>query len=200
MRGKDGETDARLGQHLQCFHIHGGFRQPHPLGETPEPMLEIPDAPPHLRLFVAQAGQGHDDMVIHLGKSRPMPGAPGGTLPVGRLDRPIGFGGIFFHPQEQRRPEIEADPGIVADDPLDAAFAVQVPCGCVWGIALGGDPFIPVMIGIGRILDFNGFQPGVFAGRLVEVAVYAKESIHKVLLSADAKGERDVYPLAHLRR
>ncbi len=69
-----------------------------------------------------------------------------------------------FHPQEQGRPEIEADPGIVADDRHDAAFAVQIPGGGIGVIALGGDPFIPVMIGIGGILDLDGFQPGIFAG------------------------------------
>jgi hypothetical protein len=85
---------------------------------------------------------------------------------------------MYFHPGEEGWAKIEADTGIVADDPHDAAITVQIPCGCIGGITLGSDPFIPVMIGIGRILDLYGLKPGVFAGWLVKVAMYAEESFH----------------------
>ena len=38
-------------------------------------------------------------------------------------------------------------------------------------IALQGDSFIPVMEGMGTFLALNDFEPGVFPGRLVEMAV-----------------------------
>jgi hypothetical protein len=38
-------------------------------------------------------------------------------------------------------------------------------------IALQGDPFVPVMKGIGALLGLNDIEPGVLPGRLVEMAV-----------------------------
>ena len=45
--------------------------------------------------------------------------------------------------------------------------------GAVGGVALGGDALVPVVIGGGGVLDFDGFEPGILARRLVEVAVDA---------------------------
>ena len=45
--------------------------------------------------------------------------------------------------------------------------------GAVGGVTLGGDALVPVVIGGGGVLDLDGFEPGIFAGRLVEVAVDA---------------------------
>ena len=45
--------------------------------------------------------------------------------------------------------------------------------GAVGGVALGGDALVPVVVGRGGVLQLDGFEPGVFARRLVEVAVDA---------------------------
>jgi hypothetical protein len=38
-------------------------------------------------------------------------------------------------------------------------------------IALHGDPFIPVMKGMGALLGLDDFEPGVFPGRLIEMTM-----------------------------
>jgi len=53
----------------------------------------------------------------------------------------------------------------------------------------GGDSFILVMIRTGRILDLNGLQPGVLAGRLIKVAMYTIRIVPSFLLSVDHDGE-----------
>ena len=42
----------------------------------------------------------------------------------------------------------------------------------ILGITLRSNPFIPVMIGPGRILPLKGVQPGIFPGRLIKMTVY----------------------------
>jgi hypothetical protein len=44
-------------------------------------------------------------------------------------------------------------------------------------IALQGDPFIPIMKGMGTFLGLNDFEPGVLPGRLVEMTVNGYECI-----------------------
>ena len=83
---------------------------------------------------------------------------------------------------KEGRSKIEADSGVVTDYFRNAAVTVQISGRCVGCITLGGDPFIPVMIGKSRVLYLNGLQPGVFAGWLVEVAMYAEESFHQLFL------------------
>ena len=58
-------------------------------------------------------------------------------------------GDLPLHPGEEGRAEIETDLGVVIDDIDDPALAVQDARSGIGGVALGIDPFVPVMIGIG---------------------------------------------------
>ena len=81
-----------------------------------------------------------------------------------------------MQPAEQGGAEVEAHAGVVVDDADDDVFEVDDAGGAVGGVALGGDAVVPVVVGGGGVLDFDGFEPGVFAGGLVEVAVDADEA------------------------
>ena len=59
----------------------------------------------------------------------------------------------------------------------DLVFDIDDARGAVGGVALGADALIPVVVGRGGILGLHGFQPGIFAGRLIEVAVNADEAL-----------------------
>ena len=91
-------------------------------------------------------------------------------------DHAVGAGRVFAEPTEEGRPEVEAHAGVVVDDAGDLVFDVDDAGGTVGGVALGADALVPVVVGSGRVLGFDGFQPGIFARGLVEVAMNADES------------------------
>ena len=65
---EDREPDAVGGQDLEGLQVHGALGQPHPLGGTPEPRLEITQTPPHLGDLVTGMRQRHDHVVVTLGQ------------------------------------------------------------------------------------------------------------------------------------
>ena len=84
---------------------------------------------------------------------------------------------MFFQPSQQRRAEIKAYIAVVVDDLHDTSLLVQDTGGGIGLVALDGNAFVPIMIRISRILQFDGLQPGIFPWRLVEVAVNANIAI-----------------------
>ena len=63
-----------------------------------------------------------------------------------------------FKPGEQRRSEIKADPRVIADDIRDALLIVEDPRGCIRRVTFGRYTLVPVVIGMGRILDLDCLQ------------------------------------------
>ncbi len=118
-------------------------------------------------------GQRHDDVVVDLGHCRAVSIVAQHALPVGIADHAIGAGRIFFQPGEQGRPEVEADARVVVHDADDLVLAIDDARGAVGRIAFRGDPFVPVVVGRGRILGLDRFEPGVFSRRLIKMAVNA---------------------------
>ena len=102
----------------------------------------------------------------------------GGGL-VGVLDHAVGAGSEVFEPAEQGGAEVEAHARVVVDDADDLAVVVDDAGGAVGGVALGGDALVPVVVGGGGVLELDGFEPGVLAGRLVEVAVDAEIALRR---------------------
>src|SRR5919109_1522985 len=109
------------------------------------------------------------------------------ALAVRRENGLVGLRCGVFQPGEQRRANVEADPGIVVDDLGYAALAVQDPGGGVGRIAFGSDPLVPVVIGIGRILKLDRLQPGILPRWLVEVAMNANVAFHRRFLGSGAE-------------
>eukprot|EP00825_Cyclidium_porcatum_P010526 TRINITY_DN15392_c0_g1_i1.p2 TRINITY_DN15392_c0_g1~~TRINITY_DN15392_c0_g1_i1.p2 ORF type:complete len:175 (+),score=7.95 TRINITY_DN15392_c0_g1_i1:783-1307(+) len=98
---------------------------------------------------------------------------------VGRQDGLIDLRRFFLHPGQECGAEVEADLCVVVRQFYDVAFIVQDAGNGVRRVAFGQNPFIPVMVGISGILNFNGFEPRVFPWRLVKVAVNADVSLHQ---------------------
>ena len=126
------------------------------------------------------AGEGHDDVVVDLRHGRAVAAVALAAALVGVEDHAVGAGGVVVQPAEQGGAEVEAHAGVVVDDADDLVFDVDDAGGAVGGVALGGDAVVPVVVGGGGVLDLDGFEPGVFAGRLVEVAVDADEAVGTV--------------------
>ena len=122
---------------------------------------------------VAAAGERHDDVVVDLRDGRAVAAVALGAGAVGVEDHAIGAGRFVGEPLQQRGAEIEAHARVVVDDADDLVLAVGDARGAVGGVALGGDALVPVVVGRGGVLHFDGFEPGILAGRLVEVAVDA---------------------------
>jgi hypothetical protein len=80
---------------------------------------------------------------------------------------------LLTEPGQQRGPEIKAHPGVVVDEPDDLALVVYQARPGVRGITLASDTLVPVVVRGGGVLDLDGLEPGVLAGRLVEVPVDA---------------------------
>ena len=95
------------------------------------------------------------------------------AVAIGIDDAPVDFQVLVLHPGKQGRAEIEADLGVVIDDFTNVGVYIQDSRCAVGRITLGGYAFIPIVIGIGRFLIFNGFQPGILTWRLVEMGVNA---------------------------
>ena len=178
-RGQDGELDALLGEHVQGLVVDGGLGQPHPLRLATEPMLEVPDAPDGLGLLVAPVGERHDEMIVRLRDRGAVPRVVLEALAVGLLQRLVHIGRLVFEPAQERRPEIEADPGIVVHDLRDEPFAVDDPGRVVRPIAFHRDAVVPVVERRRGVLDLDLLQPGVLPGGLVEMAMDAYVS-HRI--------------------
>jgi hypothetical protein len=102
----------------------------------------------------------------------PVTGLPGSRL---RLPALLGIDGVTHAVYRYAALSREVRPG----GPDDTALAVQKAGYGVGGVTFGRDPLVPVVIRIRRILEFDIFQPGIFPGRLVKMAVEANISVHQ---------------------
>ena len=112
----------------------------------------------------------------------PWPRKRAAALLVGVEDGPVDLRAGPLHPGEERRPDVEADRGVVVDDVDDAVPGVEDAGGRVRRVALGRDALVPVVVGGGRVLDLDLLEPGVLPRRLVEMPVDADEAAHISLL------------------
>src|SRR5256712_5346766 len=96
---------------------------------------------------------------------------------------------MALEPRQQRRTRVERDLLEVVDDVQDAVLLVHAPRRGVRRVALGGHPLVPVVERRRPILHLDGLEPGVLAGRLVEVAV-----------DDDRAGQNSSRPLRNSRR
>src|SRR4051794_34884324 len=78
-----------------------------------------------------------------------------------------------FQPRQQSWAKVETHPGVVILD-LRHFLAVCQDARCtIRRVTLGGDPLVPIVIGIGRILYFDGFKPRILTWRLIKMAMNA---------------------------
>ncbi len=147
VRGKNGELDALLGQDLQSGDVHGGLREPHPFRPPSKSVFKVANPPEYLRVFVALVRQGHDHVVVRLGKGGTVPGKVLGALGIGVAERRDRRPDRLTPSRKQSRAEIEADLGVVVHNADNALFLVQNPSAGVGRVTFSIDPFIPIVIG-----------------------------------------------------
>jgi hypothetical protein len=99
------------------------------------------------------------------------------AFPVGLYDLLIDERKLFLQPREEGGTEVETDGSIVVGDIENLPLLIDdsgIPIGTV---ALEGDPFIPVVEGMGALLSLDGSEPWIFPGRLIEVTVDGNECV-----------------------
>ena len=178
VRRQDGELDPQRAENLERLHVHGQLWQPQPFGIAVEAVLEIANAPQDLRVLMAGTGQRQDDVVVRLRQRRSVAGEQLQALAVGFQNALVGAGRVLFQPGKQSGAEIKADAGVVVDDFGDAPLPIQNAGGAVGHVALVGDALVPVVVRRGGILQLDGFQPGILAGRLIKMRVDAEITVH----------------------
>jgi hypothetical protein len=76
-----------------------------------------------------------------------------------------------LYPGKERGAEIETEERVVVEDIEDLSLSIDDPRIGIGPITFEGDPFIPVMKRLSARLTFNGLQPGIFSGGLIEMTV-----------------------------
>ena len=173
-----------LRQKIQRFEIHRGFRQPHAFRFAAETEAKVLQPPIDLGSLIARVGQRHDHMAVALRHGRSVPGEPLCADLIGGQDVAIRVRYFFGQPRKQRGAEIEIHASVVIDDLDNPILRIQNARSTVRRIAFGRDPFVPIVVGVSRILLFYRFEPGVLAWGLVKMAVDTKVT-HKNGSSVD---------------
>jgi hypothetical protein len=120
-------------------------------------------------------------MVIDLGDRIPM-AQTSEALPVRLKDLLIDERFLPFYPGEECGAEIKTEIGIIVEDIEDLFLTIDDPRITIGPITLEGDPLVPVMERMGALLTFNGLQPGIFSGWLIEMAMNGYEGIFHFFL------------------
>ena len=180
VRREDRKLDAHFGENFEGFQVHGGFGQPHAFGLALKAMLEVCNAPKDLGAPVACVGERHDHVIIGLRQRRAMSGKVFPAFAVRLQNRQVDVRCFGFQPREQGGAEIETDLGVVVHQPFDPALGVEDARHGIGRIALGGDALVPVVVGVGGILQLDGFEPGILPRRLIEMTMNADVTFHAV--------------------
>ena len=98
---------------------------------------------------------------------------------IGGEDTPIDVRRVGLQPGEERRSEVEADSRVIVDDARDASVSVEYSGSRIRRITLHGDALVPIVKGIGRILYFDKFQPGILPRRLIKMTMNADVAFHR---------------------
>jgi hypothetical protein len=84
---------------------------------------------------------------------------------------------MFFDPGQKRGTKIEIDLRVVVDDIHNPSIRIEDTRGGVGGIAFCSDSFIPIMVGIGGILELHRLKPGVLPRGLVKMPMDTNISV-----------------------
>ncbi|SBW09156.1 hypothetical protein KL86DPRO_50084 [uncultured delta proteobacterium] len=170
---KDDERDARVRERLEGSVVRRAFCQPHALGFAAEPFFKVGHGPGDLQFLVQRRSERHDDVVVYLGDGVAVPPALQGSR-IRLQDTAVNRGFVALQPVQQRRPDVEAHPFVAVAD-LDYFAAVADTVRPADGaVAFRDDTLVPMPHGRGGRLDEDAAEPGIFAGRLIKMAVDAK--------------------------
>ena len=181
IRRQNGEADAFLGHGVEGVFIGRAFRQPYPFWLTLESPTEIANAPPDFGRALPRGGERENHVMIRRGDRVPV-APPTHTGRIARLHRSHGLGRFRIEPFAEGRAYVERTPCIQIYHACKAGTRVGITCGGTPvaemrfrrgkpSVALAIDACVPVVVGSGRRLGRDDFEPGIFARRLVQVMV-----------------------------
>src|SRR5258708_1601989 len=188
---KNRKLDSMLGQDFQRLQIHRCLGQPHAFRVPAKAILEIANAPAHLRDLIACAGQRQDHVVVTLRDGGAVSGKTLAAFQVGFQYAAIGVRSAFLHPGEKGWTKVEADVLVVIGDLFDPAPRVQNSRGGVGRVTLRSDALVPIVVGICRFLCLDRLQPWVLPRRLIKMSVNADVAVHLVR-KTEEPGKLDV--------
>jgi hypothetical protein len=96
---------------------------------------------------------------------------PSYAFPISLDDLLIERRKFQLQPTDEGRTEIETEGGVIVDEVQNLSFTIDDSGIGIWPITFEGNPFIPVVEGIGTLLGLNHFKPGIFSRRLIEMAM-----------------------------
>ena len=172
-RRQNREANPLRGQCLQRWNVHGCLRQPHPFRLAAESSYEVAYAPYDLRFLVAWVGQRHDHVVVRLCDGRAVAAEVFLALVVSLANTCEKLRDFLLHPEQERRAEIEADLRVIVHELDDAMLVIEQTRLCIGRVAFRRHAFVPIVVGIGGILELDSLERRIFARRLVKVAVHA---------------------------
>ncbi len=73
--------------------------------------------------------------------------------------------------RQQSGPEIKAHLRVVVDELYNPLLVVQQSRNCVRRVTLGGNPFVPIVVGIGGVLQLDRFKRRILPRRLIKMSV-----------------------------
>ena len=149
---QDHVSDAMLRHQFQRLDVNSRFRQPHTFRIAAKTRFEIGDAPEDFRFLVAAVRQRQNRMMERLGDRIAVAAEALAALPIGAENGVVDFQIVTFEPAHQSRANVEADHRIVVDDAHDAVLRVENARHRVGAVALGGDPFVPIVERVSGVL------------------------------------------------
>src|SRR5688572_28990992 len=112
-------------------------------------MFKVTNTPNDLCFFIARVCQRRNHVIVDLSNSRTVATKMLCALFVRFENCLIRFQVMNLHPRKKRRTEIKADLRIIVDDVFYNTLFIQYPGRSIWSVALGGYPFIPIVIWMG---------------------------------------------------
>ena len=154
-------------------------------------MLEIANPPLHLRDSITPVGQRHDHVVVCLSQRGTVARIARRARPVTLQNRLVHPRSLLLQPRKKRRAKVKADFLVIVDDPHDAVVRIQNSCRGVRRVAFSRHPLVPVVVGIGGILELHRFKPGVLPWWLVKMTVNANV-VHSFSAHDRLKAQNDL--------
>ncbi len=115
-------------------------------------------------------------MIIRLGDGIAETQA-GETFPVGSQNAFIGHRGVGCQPGEQGGTDIKVQIFEIIYNIQNAELVVPNSGAGIGRITFPGNPGIPVGKGIGTLFQFNLFDPGIFPGGLIKMAMHDDKNL-----------------------
>ncbi len=169
--GQNNELDPFGNEHCYCGCINRGFRQPHSFGKALKTGHKVLNTPANLRVLIAITRQGQNNVVVDLGNGITMAIESLGAHTVSCQNALIHLNIMLLNPSHEGWPDIKAQVFVVVDDINHPPLVIKDAGKGIGTVALRQNTLVPVGKGCRTWLRLNRIEVGIFAGRLIKMAV-----------------------------